>query len=89
MIEGHHGSVLCLECLKKALAGMVVGEEKYTCTLCLRFNIPPRVRRWSNPEHPEAVVCQECLYQAAGTFSKNPDVDFQWDSRPYPKLERA
>ncbi len=92
MIEGHHGSILCLECLKRALDGLKDGGEKYTCTLCLRFNIPPTVPRWSNPEstaEPAAVACQECLYQAAKTFSRNEDNTFQWDSSRYPPLQKA
>jgi hypothetical protein len=81
MIEGHHGSILCLECLKRALIEKASGDEKYNCTLCLRFNIPGTLPRWSHPEHPTGIACQECLYQAAGTFSKNPDVDWTWDRK--------
>ena len=84
MIEGHHGSVLCLECLKKALEEQRTGTEKYKCTLCLRFNIPPTLPQWSNAEHPEAIACQECLYQAAKAFSRNPDVQWRWDPGQYP-----
>ncbi len=90
MIEGHHGSILCLECMKAALEGQKAGEgEKYKCTLCLRFNIPPTVGRWSNPLHPEAIVCQECLYQAAKTFSRNDEIEWKWDSSKYPPLQKA
>ena len=84
MIEGHHGSVLCLACLKRGLAEQKTGGEKYNCTLCLRFNIPPTLPRWSHPEHPEAVVCQECMYQAGKAFGRNPDVDFKFDHTAYP-----
>jgi hypothetical protein len=89
MIEGHHGSILCLECMKLALEGMATGSEKYKCTLCLRFNIPPTVPLWSHPQHPEAVVCQECLYQAAKAFSRNEDNSFKWDASRYPPLQKA
>lgn len=89
MIEGHHGSILCLECMKLALDNLTHAADKYKCTLCLRFNIPPTVPRWSNPEKPEAIVCQECLYQAAKTFSRNEDNSFQWDSAKYPPLQKA
>ena|ERR1035437_2145842 len=88
MVEGHHGSVLCLECLKHAIKEQettpVGGEEKYKCTLCLRFNIPIKLPHWSTPEHPEAIVCQECLYQAAKAFHKNSDVPWRWDPSDYP-----
>jgi len=79
MIEGHHGSILCLECLQLALAQAAAGPEKYRCTLCLRVNIPGSLPHWRNPAHPEAMVCAECLHQAAGTFSKDPGVDWTWD----------
>ena len=84
MIEGHHGSILCLECLKRALAEQATGTEKYKCTLCLRFNIPGAIPSWRNAGVSEAIVCQECFYQAARTFSRNPDVDFTFDPKLYP-----
>jgi len=84
MIEGHHGSILCLECLKVALKEQATGGEKYKCTLCLRFNIPGTIPRWSNAAHPEAIVCQECLYQAARGFSKNPDVEYTFNPGEHP-----
>jgi len=77
MIEGHHGSVLCLVCLKIALAEQKAGEDKYRCTLCLRENIPAALPRWSG-KRPEATACQECLEQAARAFNRDPDVDFEW-----------
>ena len=83
MIEGHHGSILCLECMKAALREQHTGGEKYKCTLCLRFNIAPEMPRWNNPDHPEAVVCQECLYQAARAFSRNEEVDWKFDPAEY------
>lgn len=92
MIEGHHGSILCLECMKLALAGQTTGGEKFKCTLCLRFNIPPTLPHWQNPAHPEAILCQECLYQAARAFSKSPHADFTFtpaDHPPSVKLPKA
>lgn len=72
MIEGHHGSVICPGCLDLALAGAQTSAEglKYQCNLCLRFNIPATVAKWSHPGNPEAVVCGECLQQAAGVLGK-------------------
>lgn len=70
MIEGHHGSVICLQCLKRAAAEKAAGADKYTCTLCLRFNMPPSLPKWQNPDHPEAIICEECLEQAVKTFGK-------------------
>jgi len=86
MIEGHHGSIICLECLKQALAQQGTGGEKYTCTLCLRFNIPPKVPNWKNPAHPEAVICQECMYQSARTFSRTEGVDWKFEPGAHPPL---
>jgi hypothetical protein len=84
MIEGHRGSILCLECCQKALQEQAALPDKYACTLCLRFNIPAVLPRWRNPQHPEAIACQECLYQAARAFSRNKDVDFTFDATHYP-----
>jgi hypothetical protein len=84
MIEGHHGSILCLECMKLALAGQTTGTEKFKCTLCLRFNMPPTMPHWNHPANSEAIVCQECLYQAARTFSRTEGVDWKFDPAAYP-----
>ena len=71
MIEGHHGSVICLECLKKAVDEARAGEGKYQCTLCLRINIPPGLPRWHFPGRSEKLVCQECLQQAVQTMRRS------------------
>jgi hypothetical protein len=88
MIEGHQGSILCLECLKVALRDQQPGD-KFKCTLCLRFNMPAAMPRWRNPAHPEAIACQECLYQAAKAFHKNKDVPFHYDPSAYPPPFKA
>ncbi len=78
MVEGHHGAVICLECVKKALSAVVIGADKYECTLCLRHNIPASLPRWTNSLRPQAVVCQECLHQAAKALSKAPHAQWKW-----------
>ena len=78
MVEGHHGSVICLNCVKKALEVAAVGEDKYECTLCLRHNIPASLPRWTNQPKFSAVVCQECLHQAAKALSKAPHAQWKW-----------
>jgi len=78
MIEGHQGSAICLECLKKALENAQTHADKYRCTMCLRINIPGHLPRWSTAEFPQAVVCQECLFLAAKAMSKAPHANFQW-----------
>ncbi len=85
MIEGHHGSVLCLECFKsayvEAAAAASDAGRDFSCSLCLR-TLDGAVPHWRHPPlaspppgfNPEAVVCGDCLKQAAGAFHKDPDV---------------
>lgn len=85
MIEGHHGSVLCLECLKKALAEKAPAVVKVDCTLCLQPK-EEGVVVWtpsnrSPAANPRAMACDPCLKQAAGTFSKDKDIDWKWDRK--------
>ena len=95
MIEGHHGSILCLECCKAALKEQTTeavaeghagssGAGRFKCTLCLRFNMPASLPHWSNPAHPEAIVCQECLYQAARGFSRTKEIPWTFEPGEYP-----
>ena len=79
MIEGHLGSIICLECLKAALPNQITTVEKFKCTMCQRFNIPGSIRYWQSPKDAETFICHECILQSAGTFSKNPDVEWTWD----------
>lgn len=86
MIEGHHGSVLCLECLKLALDALATREQGFHCSLCLR-DLPGSEPHWRPPPtsatpvppglNPQAIACKDCINQAAGTFSKDPDVDWK------------
>lgn len=85
MIEGHLGSIICLSCLQKALDTQAPLSGKFKCTMCQRFNMPPEMPRYHSEVAPtEAIICQECLYQAAGAFSKNPDVEWKWQRENYP-----
>ncbi len=38
------------------------------------------------PSHanPQAWICRDCIHQAAGTFSKDPDVNWTWDRKLLP-----
>lgn len=78
MVEGHHGSILCLGCMQSALENSFNGDGPYRCTLCLREKLPPSLPRWRNECHPETLVCQECVHQAAKAFSRATHVDFTW-----------
>ena len=81
MIEGHRGSVLCLECMKLALEHAQAGSEGLSCTMCLR-ELPAYVPRWSQQPPPDranqdAVLCRDCLDQAINAFGKDPDVPWE------------
>ncbi|MCX5660311.1 MAG: hypothetical protein NTW19_11400 [Planctomycetota bacterium] len=78
MVEGHHGSVICLECVKLALEGLQAGGEAFSCPLCLQTQLAPETLHWSNPLRPKVTACKPCVFQAAGAFSKDPDVDWKW-----------
>ncbi len=77
MIEGHRGSVLCLNCLKIALADLRPADEEFFCNLCVREKIAVGTLRWTSLA-TGVHACQSCIHQAAGTFSKDPDVDWKW-----------
>ena len=78
MVEGHHGSVLCLNCLTEAITSAAPDADEYSCTLCLREHLPPSLPRWSG-KRPEATVCLDCLQQAAKAFDRDDDVDWKWE----------
>lgn len=86
MIEGHQGSVICLECVKRSLADGTREGERFHCTLCLR-DLPPETKRWRFADapptaNPAAAACASCLKQAAVAFDRDPDVD--WKMPPAP-----
>jgi hypothetical protein len=82
MSEGHKGSVICLECLEKALADRCPADDGFDCTLCRRPYDASTIG-WSHPSpgpdpNPDARVCTDCVAQAAKLFSADKDVDFEW-----------
>lgn len=79
MTEGHHGSVLCLECLKAALREAKALGAPYRCTLCLQEDLPTTTPAYRNPRRAEATACLDCVHQAAKAFSRDPDVDWKWE----------
>ena len=88
MVEGHHGSIMCLECLKLALEQMAVGKGEYRCTMCIQDGLAADLPRWSHPNpvsspglNPHATACRPCIRQAAGRFSKDPDVHWNWEKK--------
>lgn len=77
MIEGHKGSIICLKCLKFGLQALATGDEEFACRMCQREDLPADLPRWQS-EATDAIICRDCVNQAAGTFSKDPDVDWKW-----------
>lgn len=87
MVEGHHGSVMCLSCMKAALEQMALAEGGFHCTMCIQ-DLTADVQRWSHPHptpspglNPMAIACRPCIRQAAGRFSKDPDVKWEWERK--------
>ena len=78
-IEGHRGSIICLECLKIALKELAAGNAEYACVLCLRERIAAAKPRWAHGNHPQTYACADCVDQAAGAFDKDPDVPWKWE----------
>ncbi len=87
MIEGHHGSCLCANCLTLAYAEVVVNggstpPPEFSCPMCLekagdraalgRADEPA----WQSPLYEEAVLCKRCIELAAASLSK--DKDYNW-----------
>ncbi len=79
-VEGHRGSIICLECLKAGLGSLEPAEAPFDCILCLRSRIPALVGRWHHHANPDVFACGGCLRQAAEAFSKDPDIDFHWEN---------
>lgn len=81
MVEGHHGSVICLPCLELALQHIAPPAAEYHCTMCLmRFGVTtpcygPTERAKS--ANPAALICRPCIRQAATAFDKDPDTDWK------------
>jgi hypothetical protein len=67
---------------------------KFQCTLCLKFNIPSSVEHWSHPGQSPTeemiktgsapLICRDCIFQSAGTFSKSPLTDWEFERAKYP-----
>lgn len=78
IVEGHHGSHMCGECLAIAyLATVIEGRDDrvagMACTMCL---VEPDTLFWRSPEFPDACVCQACIKRSAGVLEK--DKDYTW-----------
>jgi hypothetical protein len=88
MIEGHHGSCICGNCLKLAYMQLVMQCDnsiinEFKCPLCLETaadrNALDRSAEpgWASPILPDVVVCRRCVKRAAGALHKDPDFDWR------------
>jgi len=83
MVEGHRGSLICIECLTKAcravlLDGAGIAVPPYaSCALCLRHISAPHWQSHGAEGNP--IVCQECIERSAGMLERDPSA--KW-SRP-------
>lgn len=87
MLEGHHGSCVCGNCLTVAYTAVVLNGaddagHEYLCPMCLEgpddraaldtADMPG----WQSPAGDNAVICRRCIKLAAGALHK--DADFDW-----------
>ena len=87
MVEGHHGSVMCLECMKSALVEKGPAEEGFKCPMCLQ-EFEGGTESWvhSGPNESAGLnvgarACRACIRQAAGRFNRDKDVVWEWVDR--------
>lgn len=92
MVEGHRGSVVCLACVRRALAEATPSDAEIDCSMCL-MNKPAGTRTWRFPvgeedvvpgRNLEAAACWSCVRLAAKTFHKDKDIEFRWDPSEHP-----
>lgn len=90
LIEGHHGSHLCGECLSLAYVAIVFeGRDDRAMPAPQGAAAPPESARtctmcleeredeaWRSPEFPDACVCRRCVKQSATALEK--DQDYTW-----------
>ena len=86
MIEGHKGSILCIDCLARGIEEAKPAPAGFMCTMCrqdyeagTKAYIP--LERAPNA-NPKAVICWDCLQQADRTFARDKDTD--WERRIEP-----
>lgn len=73
-VEGHHGSVICGNCLTAAFAALSDGgaASPEPCTMCLEI----RDEQAWHGVRPEAQICRRCVKLAAGALHKSKDWDW-------------
>ena len=73
MIEGHRGSIICIDCLGRAIAE--------AAELCL-VERSGEMKAWAGdpaarPDAGAAVVCWDCIEQADRAFARDQDTPWQ------------
>ena len=95
MVEGHHGSIACGNCLSLAYRALVIDDapdakpEKGsttgpTCTLCLEQRTQAM---WQSPMFEDAWACLRCVKLAARAVEKDPDFEWRAPEKPAHRAE--
>lgn len=86
MIEGHRGSIVCLDCLGRAVEAAAAADAAFKCTMCQQDREPatPVYRNPAPDEQAniEAALCWDCIQQADRAFSKDPDTEWERKIKP-------
>ena len=93
MLEGHHGSCICGNCLSVAYADVVLNETntapaEFLCPMCLETTEDRASSEratepgWCSPMRGEAVICSRCIELAAAALTK--DKDHHWTKPTQP-----
>ncbi|MEE9130523.1 MAG: hypothetical protein V3T84_10940 [Phycisphaerales bacterium] len=84
MLEGHHGSCICGNCLSVAYVDVVLNgtdtaPDEYPCPMCLETTEDRASMDrgeeggWQSPLRDEAVICKRCIDLAATALNKDKD----------------
>ena len=95
MTEGHHGSVICLNCTKRALEEAAPSEKDFKCSLGLTDHEAGEVC-WKHPDptpsdglNKHAISNWDNIRQAGRAFGKDPDIDYKWDAGKNPRVKSS
>jgi hypothetical protein len=77
MVEGHHGSCICGNCLRAAWALTVTAQSSdrpdgtpTKCTMCLEERTD---RTFQSPAYPDACICLRCVRLASRAVARDAD----------------
>lgn len=93
MTEGHHGSVICLNCTKRALDEAGPADAEFKCSLGLTDHDAGETC-WKHPDAPpspglnkDAIAHWDNIRQAGRAFGKDPEIDYTWEAGKYPRVK--